>query len=88
MQARHGAKAVFEKDGLLDDLKKVLAERNLKAEMDVHLGQEAAQPLPGRGCADVMLDRGGYRGHLPINHVGHQVLSTDQRESGILVNVQ
>ncbi len=32
------AKAAFEKDGLLDELKKALAERILNAEMDHHLG--------------------------------------------------
>src|SRR5512134_83627 len=31
------AKAAFEKDGLLDELKKALAERVLNAEMDHHL---------------------------------------------------
>jgi len=32
----------FEKDGLLDERKKALAEPILNAEMDHHLGQEAA----------------------------------------------
>jgi putative transposase len=32
-------KDVFGKDGLLDDLKKALAERMLNAEIDHHLGQ-------------------------------------------------
>jgi putative transposase len=41
--AGHDAKAVFERDGLLDDLKKALAERILNAEMDHHLGQESEQ---------------------------------------------
>lgn len=36
-------KSLFEKDGLLDDLKKALAERMLNAEMDQHLDQEAEQ---------------------------------------------
>lgn len=31
------AKAAFDKDGLLDELKKALAERVLNAEMDHHL---------------------------------------------------
>ena len=39
----HDAKGVFERDGLLDDLKKALAERILNAEMDHHLGQESEQ---------------------------------------------
>jgi putative transposase len=37
------AKSVFEQDGLLDELKKALAERILNAEMDHHLGQEPEQ---------------------------------------------
>lgn len=37
------AKSVFERDGLLDELKKALAERVLNAEMDHHLGQEEEQ---------------------------------------------
>jgi len=41
--AGQDAKAVFERDGLLDDLKKALAERILNAEMDVHLGQDGEQ---------------------------------------------
>ena len=31
---------VFESDGLIDELKRALAERILDAEMDVHLGGE------------------------------------------------
>jgi putative transposase len=34
--------AVFAKDGLFDELKKALAERVLKAEIDDHLDGEAA----------------------------------------------
>ena len=41
--AGQDAKAVFEKDGLLDELKKALAERILNAEMDHHLGQDGEQ---------------------------------------------
>jgi putative transposase len=36
-------KTVFESNGLLDELKKALAERMLNAEMDQHLGQEDEQ---------------------------------------------
>src|SRR3982750_2883967 len=35
-------KTAFDPNGLLDDLKKALAERALKAEMDHHLAREAA----------------------------------------------
>jgi putative transposase len=40
------AKTVFEKDGLLDELKKALAERALNAEIDHHLetGEAGQQP--------------------------------------------
>lgn len=41
--AGQDAKTVFEQDGLLDDLKKALAERILNTEMDVHLRQEVEQ---------------------------------------------
>ena len=41
--AGRDAKSVFEQDGLLDELKKALAERILNAEMDHHLGQETEQ---------------------------------------------
>ena len=41
--AGRDAKSVFEQDGLLDELKKVLAERILNAEMDHHLGQKNEQ---------------------------------------------
>ena len=41
--AGHDAKTVFENDGLLDELKKALAERILNAQLDHHLGQETEQ---------------------------------------------
>lgn len=41
-------KDVFAKDGLLDDLKKALAERVLNAELDDHLESEAAAGKPNR----------------------------------------
>lgn len=41
--AGHDAKAVFENDGLLDELKKALAERILNTELDHHLSQDAEQ---------------------------------------------
>lgn len=41
-------KDVFAKDGLLDDLKKALAERALNAELDNHLEGEAAAGKPNR----------------------------------------
>jgi len=41
--AGQDAKTVFEQDGLLDELKKALAERILNTEMDVHLDREVEQ---------------------------------------------
>ena len=41
--AGRDAQTVFEQDGLLDELKKALAERILNAELDHHLDQEAEQ---------------------------------------------
>ena len=41
-------RALFEKDGLFDDLKKALAERVLNAELDEHLGQEAGEGRANR----------------------------------------
>ncbi|HEV2713968.1 MAG TPA: transposase, partial [Terriglobales bacterium] len=41
--AGRDAKNVFEQDGLVDELKKALAERILNAEMDHHLGQQGEQ---------------------------------------------
>ena len=41
-------RALFEKDGLFDDLKKALAERVLNAELDDHLGQESSEGRPNR----------------------------------------
>ena len=41
-------RALFEKDGLFDDLKKALAERVLNAELDEHLGQEAGEGRTNR----------------------------------------
>ena len=40
---RADPQAAFAKDGLLDELKKALAERALNAEMDHHLDGEAAE---------------------------------------------
>ena len=45
--AGHEAKTVFENDGLVDELKKALAERMLNAELDHHLGQERPSRAAG-----------------------------------------
>ena len=56
------AKAAFEKDGLLDELKKALAERVLNAEMDHHLETGAADGRTnsrnGYGKKTVLTDTG------------------------------
>ena len=52
-------KTVFDPNGLLDDLKKVLAERVLNAEMDHHLaGEEPGNRRDGYGKKTVITDTG------------------------------
>ena len=53
------AKTAFDPDGLLDDLKKALAERVLNAEMDHHLaGEEPGNRRNGYGRKTVLTDPG------------------------------
>jgi putative transposase len=53
------AKTAFDPDGLLDDLKKALAERVLNAEMDHHLaGEEPGNRRNGYGKKTVVTDTG------------------------------
>src|SRR3954454_23924512 len=54
------AKSAFAKDGLLDELKKALAERALNAEMDHHLSQESEgdNTRNGYGRKSVLTDTG------------------------------
>lgn len=59
------AKAAFEKDGLLDELKKALAERILNAEMDHHLG--AGEDSGGNS-------RNGYGRKTVLTETGKMVL--------------
>src|ERR1044071_3951450 len=50
-------KSVFEPNGLIDDLKKALAERVLNAEMDHHLaGEEPGNRRNGYGKKTVITD--------------------------------
>ena len=52
-------KTVFDPSGLLDDLKKALAERVLNAEMDHHLaGEEPGNRRSGYGKKTVITDTG------------------------------
>jgi putative transposase len=46
-------KTLFESEGLLDELKKALAERVLNAEMDHHLGQDPEQAAGNHRTAAV-----------------------------------
>src|SRR5215216_1937677 len=61
------AKSAFAKDGLLDELKKALAERALNAEMDHHLDQEseAGNTRNGYGRESVLTDTGKIDLEIP-----------------------
>src|ERR671912_1590537 len=61
------AKSAFAKDGLLDELKKALAERALNAEMDHHLDQEseAGNTRNGYGRKTVLTDTGRIELEIP-----------------------
>ena len=61
------AKSAFAKDGLLDELKKALAERALNAEMDHHLDQEseAGNTRNGYGRKCVLTDTGKIDLEIP-----------------------
>ena len=59
-------KTAFDSNGLLDDLKKALAERALNAEMDHHLaGEEAGNSRNGYGRKTVMTDTGRIELEVP-----------------------
>src|ERR671932_1235133 len=60
------AKAAFDANGLLDELKKALAERALNAEMDHHLDGEAAE---GRSNS-----RNGYAQKTVLTDTGRMQL--------------
>ena len=61
------AKSAFAKDGLLDELKKALAERALNAEMDHHLNQEreSGNTRNGYGRKTVLTDTGKIDLEIP-----------------------
>src|SRR5438045_9539854 len=60
------AKTAFDPDGLLDDLKKALAERVLNAEMDHHLaGEELGNRRNGYGKKTVVTDTGKIEQEVP-----------------------
>ncbi len=59
-------KSAFEADGLLDELKKALAERALNAEMDHHLaGEEAGNSRNGYGRKTVTTETGRIELAIP-----------------------
>ena len=59
-------KTVFDPNGLLDDLKKALAERVLNAEMDHHLaGEEPGSRRNGYGKKTVITDTGQIELEVP-----------------------
>lgn len=60
------AKAAFDQNGLLDQLKKALAERVLKAEMDHHLaGDDSGNRRNGYGRKTVLTDTGSVELSVP-----------------------
>ena len=67
-------KQVFSKDGLVDELKKALAERVLNAEMDQHLDGEAAAGKAnhrnGYSKKTVLTDSGKLRSAIPRDRAG------------------
>ena len=59
-------KTVFDPNGLLDDLKKALAERVLNAEMDHHLaGEQPGNRRNGYGKKTVITDSGQIELEVP-----------------------
>jgi putative transposase len=79
-------KTLFESDGLLDELKKALAERVLNAEMDHHLGQDPEQAAGnyrnGSSSKTVLTDSGKLELSIPRDRHGRfdpQLIAKYQR---------
>lgn len=72
--AGQDAKTVFERDGLLDGLKKALAERILNAELDHHLSDEDEQAAGnvrnGASAKTVLTDTGKLELSIPRDRQG------------------
>jgi len=68
-------KTVFESEGLVDELKKALAERILDAEMDVHLGSEVERVggnhRNGHSKKTVLTDSAALELSIPRDRHGH-----------------
>lgn len=82
----HDPKKLFEQDGLLDGLKKALAERALNAELDHHLEQEAEQAAGnhrnGTSPKTVLTDTGKLALSIPRDRQGRfepQLIAKYQR---------
>jgi hypothetical protein len=69
-------KTAFAKDGLLDELKKALAERALNAEMDQHLASSEGNSRNGYGSKTVLTGTGKIDLEIPRDR-----LSTFRRPS-------
>jgi len=79
-------KTLFESDGLVDELKKALAERVLNAEMDHHLGQDPEQAAGnhrnGSSSKTVLTDSGKLDLSIPRDRHGRfdpQLIAKYQR---------
>src|SRR3954454_1712544 len=76
-------KTAFDPNGLLDGLKKALAERALNAEMDHHLsGEEAGNSRNGYGRKSVLTDTGKIELEVPRDRqegVAPQLIAKYQR---------
>jgi putative transposase len=77
---------LFSQGGLLDDLKKALAERALNAEMDVHLGEEREQAAGnhrnGTSSKTILTDTGALPLSIPRDRQGRfepQLIAKYQR---------
>src|ERR687894_375833 len=72
--------AALGKDGLVDELKRALAERALNAEMDHHLDGEAAEGRPnsrnGYGQKTLLTDSGKLPISVPRDRLGRSSRST------------
>src|SRR5690349_24437354 len=73
-------KTLFESEGLLDELKKALAERVLNAEMDHHLGQDPEQAAGnhrnGSSSKTVLTDSGKLELSIPRDRHARSIRSS------------
>src|SRR5215217_7218241 len=77
-------KTAFDPNGLLDGLKKALAERALNAEMDHHLGrEETGNSRNGYGRKSVITDTGKLELQIPRDRQVSAPLSRLRRQSDL-----